>query len=101
MNDLSATDRCVKCGLCLPHCPTFALTGNEADSPRGRISLMQALGESYLQWSPGLFQHLYQCLHGGACEAMWGELLGAYSRSSYVLASKVYYPMGEGPNDQG
>jgi glycolate oxidase iron-sulfur subunit len=70
MNDLSATDRCVKCGLCLPHCPTFALTGNEADSPRGRISLMQALGESDLQWSPGLFHHLDQCLHCGACEAM-------------------------------
>ncbi len=60
----------MKCGLCLPHCPTFALTGNEADSPRGRISLMQALGESDLQWSPGLFRHLDQCLHCGACEAM-------------------------------
>ncbi len=70
MNDLSATDRCVKCGLCLPHCPTFALTGNEADSPRGRISLMQALGKNDLQWSPGLFLHLDRCLHCGACEAM-------------------------------
>ncbi|HHH43674.1 MAG TPA: (Fe-S)-binding protein [Gammaproteobacteria bacterium] len=70
MNDLSATDRCVKCGLCLPHCPTFALTGNEADSPRGRISLMQALGEQEVLWSDGLFRHLDQCLHCGACEAM-------------------------------
>ncbi|MFQ5643568.1 MAG: (Fe-S)-binding protein [Thiogranum sp.] len=70
MNDLSATDRCVKCGLCLPHCPTFALTGNEADSPRGRISLMQALGDKDLQWSDGLFRHLDQCLLCGACEAM-------------------------------
>jgi len=60
----------VKCGLCLPHCPTFALTGNEADSPRGRISLMQALGDNDLQWSPGLFRHLDQCLQCGACEAM-------------------------------
>jgi len=70
MNDLSATNRCVKCGLCLPHCPTFALTDNEADSPRGRISLMQSLGEQDLQWSDGLFRHLDQCLHCGACEAM-------------------------------
>ena len=70
MNDLSATDRCVKCGLCLPHCPTFALTGNEADSPRGRISLMQALGEETTAYSPGLFRHLDQCLQCGACEAM-------------------------------
>lgn len=70
MKDLSATDRCVKCGLCLPHCPTFALTGNEADSPRGRISLMQAIELPDPQWSPGLFRHLDQCLHCGACEAM-------------------------------
>lgn len=37
----------------------------------------------------------------GACESMWGNLLAAYPRSSCVLASKVYFPMGEGPNDQG
>jgi glycolate oxidase iron-sulfur subunit len=70
MNDLSATDRCVKCGLCLPHCPTFALTGNEADSPRGRISLMQSIDQPDAQYTAGLFRHLDQCLHCGACEAM-------------------------------
>ena len=70
MNDLSATERCVKCGLCLPHCPTFALTGNEADSPRGRISLMQSLQQTDTALSPGLFQHLDQCLQCHACEAM-------------------------------
>jgi aryl-alcohol dehydrogenase-like predicted oxidoreductase len=37
----------------------------------------------------------------GACETLWGKLLGAYPRSSYVLATKVYFPMGEGPNDRG
>lgn len=37
----------------------------------------------------------------GACESMWGELLSHHTRSSYVLATKVYFPMGEGPNDQG
>ncbi len=70
MNDLSATERCVKCGLCLPHCPTFALTANEADSPRGRISLMQMLEQPASDWSPGLFQHLDRCLMCHACEAM-------------------------------
>ncbi len=69
MDDLSATDRCVKCGLCLPHCPTFTLTGNEADSPRGRISLMQWLEEG-TEPSPGLLTHIDRCLHCGACEAM-------------------------------
>jgi glycolate oxidase iron-sulfur subunit len=70
MSDLSATERCVKCGLCLPHCPTFQLTGNEADSPRGRISLMQLLDQPSSTWSPGLFTHLDQCLLCHACEAM-------------------------------
>ena len=37
----------------------------------------------------------------GECEKMWGRLLGAHPRSSYVLATKVYFPMGEGPNDRG
>ena len=37
----------------------------------------------------------------GACETMWGQLLKPYERSSFVLASKVYFPMGDGPNDRG
>ena len=37
----------------------------------------------------------------GACESMWGKLLAPYTRSSFVLASKVYFPMGDGPNDRG
>jgi glycolate oxidase iron-sulfur subunit len=81
MNDLSATDRCVKCGLCLPYCPTFTISENEADSPRGRISLMQALDRPEPLHSPGLFEHLDRCLQCRACEAMcpsgvpFGELM--------------------------
>jgi len=37
----------------------------------------------------------------GACETMWGRLLAGHPRSSYVLATKVYFPMGDGPNDRG
>ena len=37
----------------------------------------------------------------GRCEEAWGELLKGRKRSSYVLASKVFFPMEEGPNDRG
>jgi voltage-dependent potassium channel beta subunit len=37
----------------------------------------------------------------GKCETVWGELLAGRKRDGYVLATKVFFPMGEGPNDCG
>lgn len=61
-------DLCVKCGLCLPHCPTYGESHHEGDSPRGRIALMQGLASGALMVSPALEAHLDGCLGCRACE---------------------------------
>lgn len=59
-------DDCVHCGFCLPTCPTYALWGEEMDSPRGRIQLM-ALGHSEPELSPEMITHFDRCLGCMAC----------------------------------
>jgi glycolate oxidase iron-sulfur subunit len=65
---LAEADRCVKCGLCLPHCPTYQLDRDEADSPRGRIALIQGLETGALRSAPALKRHINRCLLCLACE---------------------------------
>ncbi|MBI2779647.1 MAG: (Fe-S)-binding protein [Gammaproteobacteria bacterium] len=65
---LKQTDLCVKCGLCLPHCPTYTKTRNEGESPRGRIALIEGLAGGRLALTPRLEAHLASCLTCRACE---------------------------------
>lgn len=62
-------DACVHCGFCLQACPTFLATGDESDSPRGRIELMRALERGDLEVTDNaLAYHLDRCLGCRGCE---------------------------------
>lgn len=69
LKPLSGLDPCVHCGFCLQSCPTYLVTNDEADSPRGRIVLMRAMSTGRLDGSdPVLATHLDRCLGCRACE---------------------------------
>ena len=59
---------CVHCGLCTAACPTYVETGNENDSPRGRIYLMRNVTDGRLELSREVRRHLELCLDCRACE---------------------------------
>ena len=78
----SIYDTCIRCGLCLPSCPTYLETMTETSGPRGRISLIKAVGEGRLDLrSPGFVEQMSECLDCRACEAVcpsgvrYGELV--------------------------
>jgi glycolate oxidase iron-sulfur subunit len=88
---------CVHCGLCLGACPTYLQTGNENESPRGRIYLMRALQAGRLPLDSASVRHIDLCLGCRACEVacpsgvQYGALLEqtrdyieqSFRRSSY------------------
>ncbi|MDX1692095.1 MAG: (Fe-S)-binding protein, partial [Acidimicrobiia bacterium] len=66
---------CVECGLCLPHCPTFRLTGDETASPRGRLNAMAAVARGELEIGDAFTDVMTFCLQCRACEAACPSLV--------------------------
>jgi glycolate dehydrogenase iron-sulfur subunit len=64
-NDLGS---CVSCGLCLPHCPTFRVTGEEALSPRGRIAAMRAVHFDGAEVTDDFVRFMETCVQCRGCE---------------------------------
>ncbi|MFO7726231.1 MAG: (Fe-S)-binding protein [Oceanipulchritudo sp.] len=72
---------CVHCGLCLESCPTYRLTGDENNSPRGRLLLWRAEAEGTLEVDPWTNFYTEECVGCLACESVcpanvpYGDLL--------------------------
>jgi len=64
-DDLAA---CVACGLCLPHCPTYRVTGEEALSPRGRIAGMRQVQWEGASPDPSFVRSMATCVQCRGCE---------------------------------
>ena len=65
-DDLAA---CIQCGLCLPSCPTFRLTGMETASPRGRLTAMSAVADGR-PVDRRFAEIMGSCLQCRACEVV-------------------------------
>jgi glycolate oxidase iron-sulfur subunit len=97
---------CVQCGLCLPHCPTFRVTGDEAASPRGRIALMRRVESGEAAVDGGFVASMSSCVQCRGCEpacpsavpfghlmegtrsALAAETVPAWQRAAYGLLGR-------------
>jgi glycolate oxidase iron-sulfur subunit len=61
---------CIRCGLCLTSCPTYVLSLDESEGPRGRVGMARALAEGHQQVTPDLVRHELNCLVCDACTAV-------------------------------
>lgn len=90
----AALDPCVHCGFCLPACPTYLVTGDEGDSPRGRIVLMRSLERGEMSPNdPGLLEHLEGCLGCRGCEPACPSGVG-YGRGLAAAREQIFHARG-------
>ncbi len=60
---------CVGCGLCLPHCPTYRVTGLEIASPRGRIAAMRSVEAGIAPIDRPFIEAMQECVQCRGCDA--------------------------------
>ena len=91
--DDDALAACVACGLCLPHCPTFRVTGEESASPRGRIAAMRAV-HAGAPVDASFVEFMDLCVQCRGCEAAcpsgvpFGRLMEG---TRHTLATRTRY----------
>ena len=65
---LADLQNCIHCGFCLPTCPTYVATGQELESPRGRLHLIAAVLDGRIEATDRTLAHFDRCLQCRACE---------------------------------
>lgn len=81
-------DACVQCGLCLPVCPTFRLTGRETASPRGRLLAMSAVDQGIVEVDEAFADIMGFCLGCRACEPVCPGLV-PYGRALEGVRAEI------------
>ncbi|MGW8258429.1 MAG: 4Fe-4S dicluster domain-containing protein, partial [Thermoguttaceae bacterium] len=85
---------CNGCGICLSACPTYLETGDENDSPRGRIKIMRLLVEGQWKLNDRMRRHLDRCLDCRACEAVcpsevqYGQMIESFRAAVYLSENR-------------
>lgn len=91
---------CVHCGLCTSACPTYLETGDENDSPRGRIYLMRAVADGKLELTDTVKGHLDLCLDCRSCETacpsgvQYGRLIEPFRVETEAVAQAAGHKPG-------
>ncbi len=62
--------QCMRCGMCLPTCPTYRTDGRETQSPRGRVAMIKAVIDGRLEASEEFVEHMYHCLDCRNCQTV-------------------------------
>ena len=92
--DAEELNSCVQCGLCLPHCPTYRVTGDETLSPRGRIRLMREVQDGGAPITAEVVEAFDTCVQCRGCEPAcpsgvpYGSLIES-TRAALVEDDKV------------
>ena len=89
-------DNCAMCGMCLNHCPTYKISNNESESPRGRISIIHGLNDSLLEPSESALKHINSCTLCMACETVCPAKVDFYqlitdARNKYFKDQRIIF----------
>lgn len=70
IHDYGDVLQCMRCGLCLPSCPTYRTDGVETETPRGRVAMIKGVIDGRLEANEEFIEHIYDCLDCRNCQTV-------------------------------